>query len=155
MDSSKMKLVSKDIAKALQLVLKQHGIGLSEAVFGTDGEELIIKLSFAGQNTAAVSSNAIARYKAAKPALYLPTLGTLVKIQGVQYAIAGLSSDGKRIKATRADTGNKAHDLPLADVLQAIALAAGAALADLAAKDEVQSVDDAAAVLANVCKKAG
>lgn len=158
MNAQQLLILSKDLAKAVSEVLGKHDVNSDIYIsFDMAGNANInLKKAIPPQTSAVVTANAIHRYLSSRGKLGLPARGTTVEYEGKEYEIAGLSTDGKRIKATSTgsiDVGQPSIDIKLESVLEALKQQAQMKEAELAAKDEVSDTQDAAIVLANLMKK--
>lgn len=158
MDKKAMEIMGSDLVSAVSKVLAQHGVPLAAVMGSVASDEITLKIIMPPTSAASgPTKNAVARYKEQAAALGLPKLGAMLMVAGNEYALLGLSSDGKRIKARKNEPSAPLVDLQLKDVQSAIATAGAKQVAALDAAEAAEPADvidpEVAAVLAALGKK--
>ena len=160
MDKNQAHAFASDLQKTIVAVMAKHGITMAMVKTGVDSAgNMVIKIAQPKITTQAgeqqPTPNAVERYNKFGAKLGLPARLTVMQVGGKEYTLAGLSTDGARVKGIPA-AGGAVVDLPLAAVQAAVSAAGAAKVAELDKAEQAQPDDvvdpDVTAFLAAIGK---
>lgn len=145
--------IANDLRSSINAALQKQNLHDFTLLYAVNPDKsMTIRLIPPGTPSPVITPNAVRRYKLAMPVIGLPALGATILCGGAWFQMAGLSSDGKRVKTLIAG-GTTVHDLPLEQVMKAVKESVAKELAKLDTSDAVTAVDEAAALLSIFFKK--